>query len=298
MELIVTCGQTVSFQKKEVNPWWKLDLGESKIIMNVFVDLRDDDAYHQPDVKKRDMSGLTVYVDDISDSVSSGHTLCENKDSSFDDAKTRQQFQCILGTKGRYIHVLLASSTAIHLALCEVFLNWEGKMNFFYLKRVLPSNVCCVYLGVYYPSYTAYKGEYYLVQPREDPYAPFSRAIDDDAATCASTKQSSTFQSVSIRFPWPLYIVNLLLYVNIKSGATYSLSAGAHLSNNGSDNYEELRVRAAEDKRLAAFPTSTIEKFVKDISIQAKSSNPIMLEVCELQIGRWGKNIFSRRISV
>ena len=112
--------------KKEMNPWWRLDLGKKQTINLVHVDFRDDSLSHQLDVKKEDMDGFTVYVDDVSDSTTSGHTGCGGAISSFDGTKTRLAFQCT-GTEGRYIHVIVKSSTATYLSLCEVFINFAGK---------------------------------------------------------------------------------------------------------------------------------------------------------------------------
>ena len=112
--------------KKEMNPWWRLDLGKKQTINLVHIDFRDDSLSHQLDVKKEDMDGFTVYVDDVSDSTTSGHTGCGSAISSFDGTKTRLHFSCV-GRTGRYIHVIVKSSTATYLALCEVFINFAGK---------------------------------------------------------------------------------------------------------------------------------------------------------------------------
>ena len=111
--------------KKEINPWWRLDLGKQETIDDVSLDLRDNDATHQSDVKKEDMANLTVYVDDNRNTARGSHTLCG---TAFTPTSStgRYNFGCS-SLLGQYIHVIVKSSTATYLALCEVFINLAGK---------------------------------------------------------------------------------------------------------------------------------------------------------------------------
>ena len=107
--------------KKEANPWWRLDLGKQESIRNVYLDLRNDDFIHQPDVKKKNMVNLTVYVDDNSKTARGVHTLCGTAFTPT-SGTVRRAFLCA-SLSGRYVHVIVKSPIATYLALCEVFIN-------------------------------------------------------------------------------------------------------------------------------------------------------------------------------
>ncbi|XP_065834650.1 cell adhesion molecule DSCAML1-like isoform X3 [Oscarella lobularis] len=245
--------------KKEINPWWRLDLGQQETIKNVSLDLRDDDSTHQSDVKKEDMANLTVYVDDNRNTAGGSHTLCG---TAFTPTSStgRYNFGCS-SLLGQYIHVIVKSSTATYLALCEVFIN---------LAAVAGS------------TYATYEGEYYIVRPGDDPNKPSSRAIDDNTGTCASTNDTSTRQSLSIRLPWPIFVLETRLYMNVYSGVTYQEYAGSHLSNNGLDNHRVFNYTPTSVTN-GFFVTRKPSSFVTDITISISLSN-IKLEVCEVQL--------------
>jgi len=109
--------------KKEMNPWWRLDLGKQETILRVHIDFRDTDISHQSDVKREDIDDLTIYVDDNSDSASGAHTQCGNPLNPT-SGNGLLSVICSSGTIGRYIHIIVKSSTATYLALCEVFVNF------------------------------------------------------------------------------------------------------------------------------------------------------------------------------
>ena len=138
-------------------------------------------------------------------------------------------------------------------------------------------------------TYTIYEGEYSIVRPGDDLSKPSSLAVDDDTATCASTNDSSTLQSLSVRFPWPIFLQTVRLFMNIYSGVTYKEYAGSHLSNDGLDNPERVFYASAKDGHAQYF-TRRPSSFVRDITIvQDESFVNETLQVCEVRLLQEGR---------
>ena len=149
-------------------------------------------------------------------------------------------------------------------------------------KIVLIGGILFISVAIAAGSFGTFEGEYSIVRPGENFSAPSSLAIDNNTATC-----SSTLQSLSVRFPWPIFGRTVLLYMNLYPGAVYDFYAGSHLSNNGTDN----RKIFSYDKATTVVNAKTLilSSFVRDVTIvQVTASSSTKFEVCEVQLQQGG----------
>eukprot|EP00118_Oscarella_pearsei_P005037 m.22499 g.22499 ORF g.22499 m.22499 type:complete len:1519 (+) comp28345_c0_seq2:433-4989(+) len=251
--------------ERETYPWWRLDLGKQETITDIYIQTRLDDAHHQPSVKVEEMNGLSVYVDNIRDTGGKSHYQQCGSAWTYTKDRFRIKFPCG-SLKGRYIHVIVMSSQPKHLAICEIFANHVWLRNL---------------------QHASLQGQTYSVHPAEDPAKPFRFAFDDKRKTCASTNTSSTSQFWILRFAQPIFLNRCQLCIKLKSTATYSVLAESHMGDDKTFYSSHWRKTAKKNDTNACFAFN-LGLFVQYIKIVMNSPTPLKLEVCEVNMYRYG----------
>ena len=124
--------------QREINPWWKLDMQEEKLIANVDIFFKKDDDVGLPDVKLNQTFGLAVYVDSNAMTTSGVHSQCGSTISPESDDRLLQ-LNCS-NLVGRYVHVIVTSLQPSYLSLCDVFLNFVGNSCILYMSFLTMTN--------------------------------------------------------------------------------------------------------------------------------------------------------------
>jgi hypothetical protein len=138
--------------EKQKHPWFRLELKSSTGIFNVrlgVIDQSESDGELPSDYTLRGMTNLSVYVgnstnDKTNDAARCGGPWAYRESMSID-------LDCKGSLTGKYVYVVVPSSSPTYLAICSIVLNREeGKAYFWLVDEVhvlrLRSAYTCIYL--------------------------------------------------------------------------------------------------------------------------------------------------------
>ena len=113
--------------KEQVNPWYRLEFKSVTSVFNVRLGVRKDAGENLPrrfNLKK--MNGLSVYVSNSSNSLALGREIEQRCGSPWKYTPINSiTFSCERILKGRYVHVIVSSTSPTYLLICSIVINRE-----------------------------------------------------------------------------------------------------------------------------------------------------------------------------
>jgi hypothetical protein len=124
-------GSTCFVSKKERNPWFKLDLKDTRAISNVRLVVREKPSDGLPeDFRLGSMDNLTVYVSNSSSLPESSTTRCGSPWRYAKSHGGKIILDCGRNLYGQFLHVTVPSSSETYLLICCIVLNHESNPRF------------------------------------------------------------------------------------------------------------------------------------------------------------------------
>ena len=130
---------------KESDPWFALEFKSVTSIFNVWLGIRSVATYGLPsDYSQQGMKGLSVFVSNSSESSSHNKRQCGSPWTHASYRAINITMYCGRNVRGRFLHVMVPSTSPTYLLICSIVLNREsGNVLLLSIRLHKVHNRCC-----------------------------------------------------------------------------------------------------------------------------------------------------------